>query len=314
MWETPASEQFAGVGLDDRARARHRLRSPCDPACRLSNTVFLVVLLSAFLHAGWNALIKERTDRFFSISLLGVAQGLIAACALPFVSMPMGETWAWIAASAALHTGYKLFLIRAYTAGDLGQVYPLARGAAPLLSSLVALLVLGEVLGPFLWAGVVFLCLGIGLMSIKGGGDVSRLDGKAVGWALATSLFISGYTIVDAVGARGAVSPGSYIAWMFVFDGLTIALVYAFVRRGKMKAVAHELPFGVLAALMSLGAYWLVIWAMTQAPIGAVAALREASILFALAISVAFLKERVSAWRLASAALILAGVLLMRAG
>lgn len=280
----------------------------------MSNTVFFVVLLSAFLHAGWNALIKERTDRFFSISLLGVAQGLIAAVALPFVSTPTGATWGWILASAALHTGYKLFLIRAYSAGDLGQVYPLARGAAPLLSSLVALFVLRETLGPYLWSGVVVLCFGITLMSIKGGGDFRSLDRRAALWALATSAFISGYTIVDAVGARGAQSPASYIAWMFVFDGMTIALVYAFVRKGRFDAVARELPFGILAALMSLGAYWLVIWAMTKAPIGAVAALRESSILFALAISALFLKERLSPWRLASAALILGGVFLMRAG
>ncbi len=266
------------------------------------------------MHAGWNALIKERADRFFSISLLGVAQGLVALAIIPFVEIPAGETWGWILASAALHTGYKLFLIRAYTAGDLGQVYPLARGAAPLLSSLIALFVLHETLGPFLWGGIVVLCVGIGLMSIKGGGDLGRLGGKAVFWALATSLFISGYTIVDAIGARGAASPSSYIAWMFAFDGLTIAIVYAVVRRGKIKAVARELPFGIAAALMSLGAYWLIIWAMTKAPIGAVAALRESSILFALAISVVFLRERASHWRVASALTILAGVALMRVG
>lgn len=266
------------------------------------------------MHAGWNALIKERADRFFSISLLGVAQGLIALIALPFVEVPQGETWLWIAASAALHTGYKLFLVRAYTAGDLGQVYPLARGAAPLLSSLAALMFLDETLGPYLWAGVITLSVGIAIMSIRGGAAAISLDRKAVAWALATSVFISGYTIVDAIGARGAASPSSYIAWMFLFDGLTIGVVYAFVRRGKLRAMTRELPFGFLTALLSLGAYWLVIWAMTQAPIGAVAALRESSILFALAISAVVLRERASLWRTGSAAMILAGVVLMRLG
>jgi len=279
----------------------------------VTGTVFLVVLFAAFLHAGWNALIKERGDRFFSISVLGVAQGLIALVALPFVAVPSGLTWAWILASAALHTGYKLFLIRAYTAGELGQVYPLARGAAPLLSSLIALFVLGEALGPFLWAGIVMLSIGIGFMSMKGGTAIVGLDRRAVFWALATSVFISGYTIVDAIGARGASSPSSYIAWMFVFDGLAIGAVYGVVRRGNFRAFARELPFGGVAALMSVGAYWLVIWAMTKAPVGAVAALRESSILFALAISVLFLRERASLWRTVSAIMILAGVALMRA-
>lgn len=265
------------------------------------------------MHAAWNAIIKDRGDRFFSISTLGVAQGVISLALLPFVGVPEGATWAWIFASAMMHTGYKLFLIRAYTAGDLGQVYPLARGSAPLLSSLFALFLLHETLGPFVWAGVVTLCAGIALMSSKGG-SIGALDAKAVFWALGTSLFITGYTIVDAVGARGASSAATYIVWMFVFDGLAIALVYAAVRRGRVVAVMRELPFGVLTALLSLGAYWIIIWAMTRAPIGAVAALREASILFALLISVFVLHERASPWRIASAVTILAGVALMRIG
>lgn len=279
----------------------------------MSSTVFLVVLLAAFMHAAWNAIIKDRGDRFFSISTLGVAQGLISLALVPFVGLPETAIWGWIAASAALHTGYKLFLIRAYTAGDLGQVYPLARGSAPLLSSLIALFFLGETLGPFLWLGVVTLCCGIALMSFKGGG-VRALDASAVFWALGTSLFITGYTIVDAVGARSAQSAATYVVWMFVFDGLAIGAVYASVRRGRVIAAVRELPFGVLTALLSLGAYWIIIWAMTKAPIGAVAALREASILFALGISVAFLRERASPWRVVSAAIILAGVAMMRIG
>ena len=281
----------------------------------MSQQVFIAVLFAALMHAGWNALIRGRGDRFHSISVLGMAQGLISIACLPFVSIPTGGTWGWILASAALHTGYKLFLIRAYSAGDLGQVYPLARGSAPLISSFVALAVLGETLSPFLWAGVITLCAGIALMSMKGGATLASLDRKAVFYALATSVFISGYTIVDALGARGAESASSYIVWMFVFDGFSIAAVFAAVRRERaFPGVVRELPFGLLSATMSLGAYWLIIWAMTQAPIGAVAALRESSILFAVLISVFILRERASVWRIGSALLILAGVALMRAG
>jgi drug/metabolite transporter (DMT)-like permease len=264
------------------------------------------------MHAAWNALIKERGDRFLTISTLGVAQGLIALAISPFVAFPAAHSWAWIAASAALHVGYKLFLIRAYSAGDLGQVYPLARGSAPLLSSFVAFALLHETMSPFIWFGVIVLCLGIGLMSAKGGA-IAHLDRKAVGYALATSVFIAGYTLVDALGARGAASPSSYIVWMFALDGFTMGVIYFAVRRRKgASALLRELPFGSIAAAISIGAYWLIIWAMTRAPIGAVAALRESSILFALAISVIVLRERASRWRLASAGLILAGVILMR--
>lgn len=264
------------------------------------------------MHATWNALIKDRADRFLTISTLGLAQGMLALAATPFVAFPGAQSWAWIAASAALHVGYKHFLIRAYSAGELGQVYPLARGAAPLLSSFAAFALLHETMSAFIWVGVVTLCAGIALMSAKGGA-IAHLDRKAVGYALATSVFIAGYTVVDALGARGAASPSSYIVWMFAMDGCVMGLIYFGVRGGAGgEPLMRELPFAVMVAAISIGAYWLVIWAMTRAPIGAVAALRESSILFALAISVFFLRERASFWRLASAALILAGVILMR--
>ncbi len=264
------------------------------------------------MHAAWNALIKDRADRFLTISTLGVAQGMLALATAPFVAFPGAHSWAWLAASAGLHVGYKLFLVRAYSAGDLGQVYPLARGAAPLLSSFAAFALLHETMSAFIWVGVFTLCAGIALMSAKGGA-IAHLDRKAVGYALATSVFIAGYTLVDALGARGAVSPSSYIVWMFAMDGCTMGVVYFGVRgRAGGAPLVRELPFASMAAAISIGAYWLVIWAMTRAPIGAVAALRESSILFALAISVIFLRERASGWRLGSAALILAGVVLMR--
>jgi len=281
----------------------------------VTNTVFFAVLFAALMHAGWNALIKQRDDRFLSISALGMGQGVIALCCTPFVAFPHAESWAWIFTSAALHTGYKLFLIRAYTAGELGQVYPLARGTAPLISSLAAFLILGEALSPFIWVGIFTLCFGIALMSLKGGAGLASLDREALGYALVTSVFIAGYTLVDAVGARGAVAPSSYIVWMFVFDGFTIAAVYAGVRKGAgLAPVLREVPVGFASAAMSLGAYWLVIWSMTRAPIGAVAALRETSILFAVAISMLVLKEKATVWRIGAASLILAGVVLMRAG
>jgi drug/metabolite transporter (DMT)-like permease len=154
----------------------------------LSLDVFLAVLAAALMHAGWNAIIKVRLDRFLSISLMGLAMGSISLALLPFVEVPQGITWLWILASAALHTGYKLFLIRAYEAGDLGQVYPLARGAAPLLTALAGSLLLDDVLTPLMTAGIVVLCLGIGVMSLRGGRTLAALDRHAVASALATSL------------------------------------------------------------------------------------------------------------------------------
>jgi drug/metabolite transporter (DMT)-like permease len=281
----------------------------------LSLDVFLAVLAAALMHAGWNAIIKVRLDRFLSISLMGLAMGSISLALLPFVEVPQGITWLWILASAALHTGYKLFLIRAYEAGDLGQVYPLARGAAPLLTALAGFLLLDDVLTPLMTAGIVVLSLGIGVMSLRGGRTLAALDRHAVASALATSLFIAGYTLTDGVGARGAHSASSYAVWMFLIDGFWMASFCLMLKGpGAFFTMAREWKSGLVTGGLSFAAYWIVIWAMTKAPIAAVAALREVSILFAVAISVVLLKERLTGWRTAAALLIVAGVVALRTG
>lgn len=277
--------------------------------------VFFAVLLAALLHAGWNALIKTGLDRFLSIGLLSFGTGVISLACLPFVAVPQGITWVWILLSVALHTGYKLFLVRAYNAGDFGQVYPLARGSAPLVTTLGGALLLGEYLSPLVFASIVVMCLGITLMSLRGGSGLSRLNSVAVANALATSLFISAYTLTDGVGGRSAATASSYTVWLFLIDGFAMGLFVLAVRgRAGVEAMRPEWRTGLLTGALCLAAYWIAIWAMTKAPIGAVAALRETSILFAIAISTVFLKERLSAWRIAAACLILAGVVGLRVG
>lgn len=281
----------------------------------MPHSVFLIVLGAAFLHAAWNALVKQGSDRLLAISMMAAAQGVIAIAVLPFTAFPNGSTWAWILLSAALHTGYKLFLIRAYQVGDLSQVYPLARGSAPLLTAIAGYFLLDEALSPLVAVGVVTLCLGIALMSLKGGDPLAALDRRAVLYAFGTSVFIAGYSLADGVGARGAASPTSYLAWMFLFDSAAMATIFI-ARRGRrgLASLGGGWRVGAPAAVLSLAAYWLIVWAMTQAPIAAVSALRESSVLFALAISTFILKERMVIWRLVAAMLILAGVAAMRAG
>jgi drug/metabolite transporter (DMT)-like permease len=270
--------------------------------------VFLAVLAAAFMHAGWNALIKVRLDPFLSISLMSLGMGAISLACLPFVAIPAGWTWLWIGLSVVLHTGYKLFLVRAYRIGDLGQVYPLARGTAPLLTALGSAVLIGEVVSPFAGMAIAVLCLGILLMSLRGAGT-ARLGLTTVLYALGTSGFIALYTLVDGVGGRSAPSASSYTVWLFLLDGPAMGLVCLAVRgRAALAGLLPAWRTGLGTGALSLGAYWIVIWAMTQAPIAAVAALRESSILFALVLSSVMLKERLTAWRITAAVLILAGV------
>jgi drug/metabolite transporter (DMT)-like permease len=277
--------------------------------------VVIAVLVAAIMHAGWNAVIKVGLDRFMSITLMGLFMGLISLVCLPFVAVPQGVTWVWIITSAVLHTGYKLFLIRAYSAGDLGQIYPLARGSAPLITAVAGFVLLGERLSPLMVAGIAVLTGGIFVMSLRGGALLEKLDRVAVGYAIGTSFFIAGYTLTDGVGARTAVSASSYAAWMFVLDGFWMVAFCMLVRGpASIRPLVAEWKTGIVIGALSLGAYWIVIWAMTRAPIAAVAALRETSVLVALVISVVVLKEKLTAWRLAAALLIVAGVILLRSG
>ncbi len=275
-------------------------------------TVFLAVLAAALMHAAWNAIVKVGLDRFSSILLLSMAQGVLAVVLIPFFAVPLAAAWPWVLASAGLHVGYKLFLIRAYQHGDLSQVYPLARGTAPLIVAVVGALFLGETMTWGKTAAVVAIALGVILMARGFRGSVG-LPRAASGFALGTACFTAGYTLVDGVGARLAETAAGFTLWMFALDASGMTAV-ALATRGRA-AIANLRPAlisGSIAGALSLGAYWIAIWAFTQAPLAMVAALRETSVLFAMLIGVFLLGERAGIWRWTAGGLIVAGVILMR--
>jgi drug/metabolite transporter (DMT)-like permease len=277
-------------------------------------TVFLAVLAAAAMHAVWNAAIKVRIDRFASISLMTVGMGVAALPALPAVAVPDAGVWLWIALSAALHACYRLFLIKAYEAGDLAQTYPLARGAAPLLATIGGVVLVHEIPPSLAIVGIVLLSAGTLLMSARGGGKLS-VERRAVGFALVTSLFVAGYTLTDGIGARAATTASSYAAWLFLTDAVATFVLCLLIRgRGIVAAMLPEWRAGLVTGLLAASAYWIAMWAMTRAPIASVAALRETSILFAMAISVVALREPVTSWRLAAAFLIVCGIVALRLG
>lgn len=277
--------------------------------------VFMAVLLAAAFHAGWNAIVKVDLDRFLSITLISLSACVVAMPMLPFVAVPGAHAWPWLLFSICLHTGYKLFLIQAYRAGDLGQVYPIARGAAPLLVSVVMLFVFGERLTPAAMAGIAMLASGVCLMSVRGGRDRARLEKRAIGFALTTSIFIAFYTVTDGLGARLNGDAHGYAVWLFVLDGLTmLGIMLALRGRRGLVALGPYWKSGLAGGSMSLGAYWIVIWATTLAPIALVSALRESSVLFAAAISVFILREPLTRWRVISALAIVTGILATRMG
>lgn len=274
--------------------------------------VFLAVLAGAAMHAGWNALVKTGLDRTTSIFLLAAIQGAISLALLPLFALPSALSWPWIAVSALLHSGYKIFLIRAYAHGDMSQVYPLARGSAPLIVALFGVFVLAENLTAAKFAAIGAIALGVMLMSAKSSGG-EAMSRKALLFALGTALFTASYTLVDGIGAQLSGTASGFTLWMFAGDGILMTL-YALLLRGRdlAHAARGHLLNGAVAGALSLGSYWIAIWAFTQAPIAMVAALRETSVLFAMLIAVFWLGEKTSAQRWFAAGLILAGIVLMR--
>lgn len=271
------------------------------------------VLAAAFLHAAWNAVVKVALDRFSSILLLALCQSGLALLLLPLFPAPGLASWPWLAASALLHTGYKLFLIRAYVHGDMSQVYPLARGTAPLIVAIVGAVALGEPMTPLKALAVAAIALGVVVMSLRGGAELVRIPPRALAWALGTAAFTASYTLADAVGARLSGSVSGFTLWMFVLDGLGM-LAFALAARGPaaLRGLASAWGAGLAAGAMSLLSYWIAIWAFTQAPVALVAALRETSVLFAMLIAVLVLKEPAGIGRWTAAGLILLGVVLLR--
>jgi drug/metabolite transporter (DMT)-like permease len=275
--------------------------------------VFGAVLAAAAMHASWNAFLKLRLTPLQGMTLIAAASGLIALPFLVAFGWPKAEAWPWLFASMLLHIGYYIALTEAYRRADMSQVYPIARGGAPLLTAGASLLLIGEPLSLQAGIGIGVLGAGVVLMSLRGGRAHQAIDRLAVVFALATAVIICGYTLVDGMGARAAGDPHAYSTALFVIDG--VPLVLFILWRDGVGGLTPLVRFagpGAVGGALSLGSYWIAIWAMTVAPIALVAALRETSVLFAAAIAVVFLKERLGPARAAAALLIVAGLLLIR--
>jgi drug/metabolite transporter (DMT)-like permease len=279
----------------------------------MDSLVFAAVLFAAACHAGWNATIKRGLDPLATTVLISIGAALVAALFLPVVGWPAATAWPWWAASVAIHLVYFAALIESYRAGDLGQVYPIARGSAPLLTATATTALIGERLGHAGWCGIILLVAGVMLLSLRGGRDLAKLDRRAVGFALFTAVTICAYSVVDGVGARLAGSANAYSVALFVGIGPVMA-AYALIRRGReiFPVMGRDWGIGLAGGALQLGSYGIAIWAMTVAPIAIVAALRETSVLFGAAIAVIFLKEPLRASRVAAALLIVAGLALIR--
>jgi len=278
----------------------------------MSLTVFLAVLAAAVLHATWNTLVKSTGDKHLSMLAVVMGHLPIALVIVPFAPLPAPESWPYVAASAALHVGYQIFLLMSYRVGDLTQVYPIARGTAPLLVAVITVVFLGEHLTMLELAAI--LMIGTGIMSLS---LVRQRDGmrnaKAGLLAFTTGCFITGYSLVDGLGARLAGTPVGFYAWVTFGNVLVFSAYSAVTRPGLITAVPIRAKrVLIIGGGASYLAYALVVWAFTHAPIALVTALRETSIVFALLLGVFVLKEKLDLAKFLSTAITLFGAALIR--
>ena len=204
---------------------------------RVESFVFVAVLFAAGCHAGWNALIKVGLDPLSTTTLIAIGAAAVSFVCLPLAGMPASQAWPWLAASAIIHLLYFAALIESYRTGDLGQVYPIARGSAPLMTAIVSAALVGEHLNLLGWIGIVTLAAGVLRLSARGGRDIVQLDRRAVGCALLTALTICAYSVTDGIGVRLSRNPLGYVQWLFVANAIVL-VPYALWRDRRSVTVA----------------------------------------------------------------------------
>ena len=277
--------------------------------------IVAIVLVAALAHASWNALAKADDDRLVTIGAFNAVRFLLCIPLVLALPLPAVASWPYLVVSAILHLGYYAFLIAAYRHGDLSKVYPLARGLSPLLVAAGAFVLAGERLSPIALAGVVVACTGIASVSLGGAGTHGGNHRLGVFFAVVTALFIAAYTVTDAMGARLSANVVSYVAWLTILDGPPLLLAAAMLRRAALaRHLADRAWKSAAGGVLQLAAYGLVVWALALAPMVAVSALRETSVLFAAIIGVKLLGEPLGAHRITAAALVAAGIVMIELG
>jgi len=273
----------------------------------MSPIITLLVLAAAVMHASWNALIKAGNDKVVMQCLVMFFAGVPCIPFLLFVPLPAPASWPFLALSLAVHGVYYVTLVNSYRFGALSQVYPIARGAAPLMIALGAWAFADEQMSVPEWAGVIVASAGI--MSLAAPGRLPREEElKAIGFALATSITIALYSLADGIGVRRAGESMSYILWLLALDAFPVMVVGLWLRRGRVVASFRPaMKWAIVGGLLSALGYGIVIWAMGRAPMAHVSALRETSVILAAAIGTVLLGEPFGRRRILAAVLVAAG-------
>jgi len=278
----------------------------------MSLNIFIAVILAAFLHATWNAMVKNEENKYLAVTAIVLGHVPASVFIILLTPFPSAESIPFIIISALMHNGYNWYLLSAYKFGDLTKVYPIARGTAPILVTIVSLIFLGVALSNFEVLGIFIISLGI--LSLSFHRAKSLKNRSAVIYALVTGFFIMGYSITDGYGARVSNSFLSYMGWVFILNALSFPLILKINDKSEVitKTFKEGKKIFFIGGTLSYIVYGIVIWGFTQAPIALITALRETSIIFALLIGTFFLKEKFTLLKVIATFIIFFGVALLK--
>lgn len=268
------------------------------------------MLLASLLHASWHSLVKSSGEQLTTLAGMGLVASIGAAAAIPFLPLPAPAVWPILIGSVALHVGYKLCLASAYARGDLGQAFPLARGAVPLFATLLAFAFLGQAPTTAQSVGVALVSVGVLVLTLD---RVSgRINGSLVLATTGAGIAVACYSVVDAYGTRLSGNWASFTAWLIVLDNLTFLALCRMIRGGGFWSALVALRGRIaLTGVLGLLSFAVFLWALSHSPAGPVSAVRESSVLFAFLIGLFIHSERFSWPRLCGAAVIVFGVLVI---
>jgi drug/metabolite transporter (DMT)-like permease len=267
------------------------------------------VLLSAILHASWNAQLQSGKNQAQFMASMCLAVGSISLVCVPIVGLPGAQAWPWIALSGALHILYNFLLLQKYKNSELSTTYPISRGVSPILVTCGAFLVLHQALTPAALMGVALISGGI-LLLVTGKSGLTFASSLP---AFATGATIAAYTVVDTIGVQRSHTTASYTVWVFA-SYLFVPVAMRSLQMIPRVLDRASLPRATCAGVLSLLAYTIVLWATQYVPVGTVSALRETSVLWAVAIGRLFLHERLTGRKVMAAALVCSGVILLVGG
>ncbi|NCV04096.1 MAG: phosphonate utilization protein [Burkholderiaceae bacterium] len=283
----------------------------------MSGFVFSCILGAALMHALWNILLKSASDKNLETAVANFATAILALPLLVIYGLPDPQTFPYIALSIALHLIYFYLVASAYRFGDLNLAYPIMRGAAPLLTLLFGYVFLREQVSDGVIAGIFLVSAGVILLGLrKTTSSAHHL--KALLFALGNAIVIALYTIVDGHGVRLSNNAWSYVSLLMFSHGCVFLSLVLWQRHRQQSLpesfsyIKSRLMYPLIGGTCIIGSYSIALWAMTQAPISLVAAVRETSVLFAFLFGTLYLKESPYPQRMIGALGICLGLILIR--